>query len=74
MNREDKGFKERIKVNIESYPFDADEMLLKLEFGDKAISKKRDDSNRRIRRLGDNPFDAEEMLLNSELREMDEER
>ena len=50
MNREDKGFKERIKVNIESYPFDADEMLLKLEFGDKAIAKKRDDSNRRIRR------------------------
>lgn len=74
MNREDKGFKERIKVNVESYPFDADEMLLRLEFGDKAITKKRDDSNRRVRSLGENPFDAEEMLLNAELRDMDEGR
>lgn len=74
MNREDKEFRERIKVNIESYPFDADEMLLKLEFGDKVTSKKREDGNRRIGRLGDNPFDAEEMLLNAELREMDEGR
>ena len=40
MNREE-GFKERIRVNIESYPFAADEMLLKLEFGNKAISKKK---------------------------------
>lgn len=74
MNREDEGFRKRIKVNIESYPFGADETLLNFEFRNKITSEKREDGNRRIGRLGDNPFDAEEMLLNAELRKMDEGR
>lgn len=64
MNREDKGLRERIKVNIEDYPFTAEEMLLNAEFG----------KNNKKKGLGNYPFDAEEMLLNAELKEMDKER
>lgn len=73
MNRKDKKFRERIKVNIGDNPFDADEMLLQQEFRGKTIANE-NNINRQIGRLGDNPFDAEDMLLCRELKKMDEER
>ena len=69
MNKRNKKFEERIKVNVKAYPFDADEMLMKTEFRNKGLER-----NKTTRILGDNPFDAEEMLLNAELRKMKEGR
>lgn len=63
MNKRNKEFEERIKVNVK-----ADEMLMKTEFRNKG------ERNKTTRILGDNPFDAEEMLLNAELRKMKEGR
>lgn len=63
MNKRNKEFEERIKVNVKP-----DEMLMKTEFRNKG------ERNKTTRILGDNPFDAEEILLNAELRKMKEGR